>query len=240
MLFSNIIRVSSVFLCATLIQCCREVDPIEDVSSVTDYDSNSYKVVRIGNQLWMAENLKTTHFNDGTIIPLVTDNSEWINNHSPGLCYYNNDETSYKDIYGPLYNWYSVETGKLCPIGWHVPSDLEWTYLSNFAENAGGKLKETGTNHWQSPNTSDNASGFTALPGGYRKLNNGTFSDIGTRGFWSSSSLGEGHLSMGVRFYGPLVYVLNSTNDNITKFDLSVALPFSGKSQGSSIRCIKE
>ena len=188
----------------------------------------------------MAENLKTNHLNDGTIIPLVTDNPEWINNHSPGLCYYNNDESTYKDTYGPFYNWYSVETRRLCPSGWHVPSDQEWALLSNYVGNKGGMLKETGTNHWQSPNNSDNASGFTALPGGYRKMYNGTFSDIGITGYWSSSSLGEGHLSMGVRFYGPLVYVLNSTNDNITKTDLSVALPFSGKSQGSSVRCVRD
>ena len=154
MKFRNIFTASAVFLLTILIQCCGEVDPLEDVTSVTDYDNNSYKVIRIGNQLWMEENLKTTHFNDGAIIPLVTDNPEWINNHSPGLCYYNNDESTYKDTYGPLYNWYSVETGRLCPSGWHVPSDQEWALLSNYVGNKGGMLKETGTNHWQSPNNS--------------------------------------------------------------------------------------
>lgn len=240
MLNRSLFMVSVAFISIILAQCCKEIEPEEDVKNVTDYDSNTYNVIRIGDQLWMSENLKTTHLNDGTIIPLVTENSNWIKSYSPCLCYYNNDKTTYKDIYGPLYNFYSVETGKLCPPGWHVPTDQEWSSLSNYVGNKGGKLKESGTNHWQSPNESDNSTGFTALPGGYRKMNNGAFSDIGVNGCWLTSSLGEGHISMGVRFYGPLVYILNSANDNIMKADLSVALPFIGKSQGSSVRCIKD
>ncbi|MCX6255385.1 MAG: fibrobacter succinogenes major paralogous domain-containing protein [Bacteroidia bacterium] len=236
----NIFTTSAVFLLILLMQSCREDDPVDDVTNVTDYDGNSYNVIRIGKQLWMAENLKTTHLNDGTAIPSVTENSKWVNTYSAGLSIYNNDEASYKEVYGILYNYYAVKTGKLCPTGWHVPSDKEWAQLIDYVGNNAGKLKETGTNHWQTPNTSDNASGFTALPGGYRTMYNGTFSDIGIKGYWSTSTLGAGHLSMGVRFYGPLVYILSSSSNDIVKMDLSVALPFSGMNQGLSIRCVKD
>lgn len=216
---------------------------IQTGNAITDIDGNNYRTMKIGSQTWMAENLKTTHLNDGTLIPLVTDSLKWVNLYTPGLCFYNNNEKTYKEIYGVLYNWFTVETSKLCPPGWHVPSDQEWTLLINYiggAEVAGVKLKETGKEHWQNPNVSDNSSGFTALPGGYRKMYNGAFSDIGTTGYWFSSSLGAGALSMGVRWYGPIAYILHSATDNIGKIDLSVALPFSGKAEGSSVRCVKD
>ncbi|MCX6255387.1 MAG: hypothetical protein NTV31_13035 [Bacteroidia bacterium] len=211
--------------------------------SINDIDGNIYKVVKIGTQFWMAENLKTTHLNDGTIIPIETDSINWVSIWSPALCFYNNDEINYKNIYGVLYNWYTAETGKLCPPGWHVPSANEWNKLINYAGGAsiaGTRLKEAGSDHWQSPNTSDNSSGFTALPGGYRVFYNGAFSDLGTKGYWASSSLGAGALTMGVLFYGPIFYVLNSTTDDIKKIDSSCPMPFSGKDQGSSVRCIKD
>ncbi|MGB4293792.1 MAG: FISUMP domain-containing protein, partial [Bacteroidales bacterium] len=98
---------------------------------MNDVDGNRYKVIMIGNQLWMAENLRTTKYNDGTPIPLVTDNTAWSNLTSPGYCWYDNNSTN-KDTYGALYNWYTVNTGKLCPSGWHVPSDDEWTIMQNY------------------------------------------------------------------------------------------------------------
>jgi uncharacterized protein (TIGR02145 family) len=105
---------------------------------------------------------------------------------SPGYCWYNNDQTTYGETYGSLYNWYVVETGKLCPIGWHVPTDAEWTTLYDFLGGfniAGGKLKETGTMHWNSPNIgATNESGFTALPGGNRSTIG--FNNVGSMGFW--------------------------------------------------------
>ncbi len=236
----NILKASALFLLTLMMQCCREDNRIEDVTNIMDNDGNSYKVIRIGKQLWMAENLKTTHLNDGTAIPNVTENSKWVTTYSASLSVYNNDEATYKEAYGILYNYYCVETGKLCPVGWHVPSDNEWTQLIDYAGNNAGKLKEAGTDHWQTQNASDNVTGFTALPGGYRTLYDGTFSDIGIKGYWSTSTLGAGHLSMGVRFYGPFVYVLSSSSNDIEKIDLSVALPFSGKNQGLSIRCVKD
>lgn len=157
---------------------------------VTDYDGNIYDMATIGTQVWMKENLKTTHYNDGAQIQLVTDNTTWANMTSGAYCYYNNN-TSYDDIYGALYNWYTVNTGKLCPTGWHVPTDAEWTTLTDYlggASVAGGKLKEAGTEHWQSQNTgATNESVFTALPGGGRGIN-GMFYGIGTNGYWWSST----------------------------------------------------
>jgi len=174
--------------------------PVIPVNSVTDADGNVYATVTIGTQLWMKENLKTTKYNDGSNIPLVTDNTAWSNLTSPAYCWYNNDVSTYKATYGALYNWYVVNTGKLCPTGWHVPTDAEWhtlvLYLDPNAINAaeiesliaGGKLKETGTTHWSSPNTgADNSSGFTALPGGFRDYNS-TFDYVGIYGDWWSSS----------------------------------------------------
>lgn len=157
---------------------------------VVDIDGNSYKVVQIGTQFWMAENLKTTTFKNGSQIHLVTDFSQWANLTSQAYCWYNNSVTN-KDTYGALYNWYAVATENLCPTGWHVPTDTEWTIFTNFlgGENgAGGKLKEIGATHWSSPNTgATNEYGFTALPGGYRSMENGSLA-IGLYGLWWSST----------------------------------------------------
>jgi len=116
----------------------------------------------------MGENLKTTHFNDGTAIPMVTNATEWGNLLTPGYCWYENNETVNKDTYGALYNWPSVSSGKLCPAGWHVPSDADWTVLTQNLGGisfAGSKLKEAGTTHWIAPNlAATNETGFTALP----------------------------------------------------------------------------
>jgi uncharacterized protein (TIGR02145 family) len=160
----------------------------ESLLNIMDYDRNSYPVIKIGTQLWMAENLKTTKLNDGTNIPIIYDNKLWSQMISPGYCSYNNNAGKYKTQYGILYNGYTVSTGKLCPLGWHVPSDEEWQTLTNYIGKnaAGGKLKKKDT--WMSPNTgATNATGFTALPGGSRG-NLGSFMDAGIRGHWWSSS----------------------------------------------------
>ena len=157
-------------------------------STISDYDGNVYNTVKIGGQIWMAENLKTTKYNNGTDIPLVTDNTAWANLTTPAYCWYNNN-SSYKDTYGALYNWYTVNTGNLCPSGWHVPSDAEWTTLIDYlGGEPGGKLKETDTTHWHSPNIgATNESGFTALPGGVRDVS-GMFGNIGYYGYWWSAT----------------------------------------------------
>lgn len=160
----------------------------ERIFNLTDSDWNSYSVVKIGNQYWMAENLRTTKFNDGTRIPGISDYNAWSSLVSPGYCLYNNDSEKYKSKYGVLYNGYTVSTGKLCPVGWHVPSAEEWAVLINYCGKkiAGGILKER--YNWMSPNTgATNSTGFTALPGGSRG-NLGSFMDAGIRGHWWSST----------------------------------------------------
>jgi len=160
--------------------------------AITDIDGNVYHAVTIGTQTWMVENLKVTKLNDGTSIPNVTALTAWNNLTTPGYCWYNNDIAN-KKLYGALYNWYNVSTGKLCPTGWHVPSVTEWTTLINYLGGesvAGGKLKETGTTHWVTPNTgATNTSGFTALPAGIRYSNTDDFAESlgGETDFWTST-----------------------------------------------------
>jgi hypothetical protein len=99
---------------------------IAQTDSVTDIDGNTYSIIKIRNQIWMVENLRTTRLNDGIVIPLVENSNEWRLTSQPAYCWYNNDEKTNKNLYGALYNWFAVQTGKLCPIGWHVPSDKVW------------------------------------------------------------------------------------------------------------------
>ncbi len=149
---------------------------------ITDGDGNTYNTVVIGSQCWMAKNLITSKYDDGTDILLVTNEAEWWNLTSPGYCWYNNVTGN---TYGALYNWHTVNMGNPCPIGWHVPTFGEWETLDTFLGiyQAGGILKEAGTVHWQSPNTgATNEHGFTALPGGFRFPT--AFLDIHLAGKW--------------------------------------------------------
>ena len=151
--------------------------------AATDIDGNTYKVVKIGNQWWMAENLKVTHYRNGDPIPNVTSNSGWEGLSTGAYCVYDNKE-SHADTYGYLYNWYAVnDWGNIAPAGWHVPTDEEWKQLEmhlgmsrskaddelSRGKKEGGKMKEAGTTHWDSPNTfATTASGLSARPGGWR------------------------------------------------------------------------
>jgi len=156
------------------------------------FDGYTYPSIVLGNgQEWMSENLRTTTYANGNPIPNVTDNTQWENLTTGAWSHYNND-SQYENPYGKLYNWYTVDDPRnVCPTGWHVPTDAEWTILSDYlgGENvAGGKMKSTGTQYWLSPNTdATNESGFSGLPGGYRYYN-GTFDGIGDHGFWWSST----------------------------------------------------
>ena len=156
--------------------------------NIADIEGNSYKTIEIGTQKWMAENLRTTKYNDGTTIPIVTDNTAWDNLTTPAYCWNNNDATTYKSTFGAMYNWYTVNTGRLCPTGWHAPSYGEWATLRDYLGGlpvAGGKIKESGTNHWVTPNTgAANSSGLSILPGGLRNTN-----EFGYYGwYWSTQS----------------------------------------------------
>jgi uncharacterized protein (TIGR02145 family) len=154
--------------------------------SVADIDGNHYKTIQTGSQTWMAENLRTTRFNDGEVIPVAEDNKSWSSLKTPGYCWYNNDPLTHKEIYGALYNWYAVNTGKLCPSGWHSPDTKEFNTLvkSINYELEGGKLKEVGVLHWAYPNSgASNEYGWTALPGGVRSAD-GNFNGLGFIGSW--------------------------------------------------------
>ena len=195
--------------------------------TVKDIDGNVYKTVNIGTQTWMAENLKTTKFNDGSKIPLVSDYTSWGTLTTPAYCWYDNNPANSKNKYGALYNWYTVNTGKLCPAGWHVPTDAEWTMLTNqFGTDdiAGGKLKETDTTHWQAPNGSAaNEGGFSAIPGGIRG-SNGAFGDQGYFGYWWTST-GSVSTEAWYRYIG--------FNEGWVQ-----RLSFGKKQSGFSVRCV--
>jgi uncharacterized protein (TIGR02145 family) len=212
-----------------------------------DGDNNYYPVVQINTQLWMADNLKTTKFKNGTdIIPLVPDNTAWSNLRTPGYCWYDNNEASYKNTYGALYNWYTANTGNLCPNGWHVPTDLEWTTLENYLISNGFNYDGTTTGNkiakalasttlWTSSaitgvvgNTDypakRNATGFTALPGGTR-YSTGTFNDFGKDGYWWSTT-GFSGTDVWFRFL-PFNYSNVFSN-------------YDAKWNGFSVRCLKD
>jgi uncharacterized protein (TIGR02145 family) len=193
-----------------------------------DIDGNPYTTVKIGNQVWMVENLKTTRLNDGTLIPSVTDSNEWSLLTAAGYCWWNNDTA--KSTYGALYNWYTVNTGKLCPTGWHVPTNTEWVKLSDYLGGpfiAGGKLKETLTTHWASPNTgATNESGFTALPGGYRYGTGGFESNLGCDVYWWSAT--EANMFQGHALS------LSCTSSSVIFYS------YIAKSYGYSVRCVKD
>lgn len=194
--------------------------------TITDIDGNVYKTIIIGTQVWMAENLKTTRLNDGTRIPNVIGNSEWIAIKTPAFCWYLNERITYGNTYGALYNGYTVKTDKLCPIGWHVPSDSEWGQLTDYLggiDVAGGKLKEAGTTHWKSPNTgATNETGFTALPSGYRSYYDGNFDGNGFVGDWWISNK-----------YRGIYWRIGNAGIGLDRNDHSFI-------NGRSVRCVKD
>lgn len=138
---------------------------------IKDIEGNTYLTISIGKQVWMAENLKTTKFNDGSSIANVREIEQWKTIEKPGYCWLNNDESN-RSVYGALYNWFAVSSKKLCPTGWHVPTATEWDLMITSLgdpEYAGDKLKEKGDGHWKNGlSTATNEYDFTALPGGMR------------------------------------------------------------------------
>jgi len=228
-----------VYLIAYVFQGGPEPDcGVDCPPTVTDYDGNTYFTVKIGEQCWMAQNLKVTHYRNGDPIPNVTDDTEWEDLTTGAYCDYNNDEGNVA-TYGRLYNWYAVvDSRNIAPAGWHVPSDDELKQLEMYlgmsqaeADSAGwrgtdegGKLKETGTTHWAPPNTgATNESGFSALPGGYR-VSYGSFGDMGHYAyFWSSTED-----SSDGAWYRPLSYSDSQVGRYLSKRG------------GFSVRCVKD
>jgi uncharacterized protein (TIGR02145 family) len=207
--------------------------------TVTDLNGNVYQTIEVGNQIWMKENLRTTKYNDGTDIQLVSDASTWSNLFTGAYCYYDN-LTANQDNYGNLYNFLSIESGKLCPQGWHVPSDTEWKELemsvgmsSSDADQTGyrgtdegGKLKATGYDLWKSPNTgASDAIDFGALPGGMR-LSDSRFLFEGERGkYWTSTKYG------GTKAY---YRIMKYDEARISRDN------YSDVRDGSSVRCVMD
>jgi uncharacterized protein (TIGR02145 family) len=192
--------------------------------SVKDIDGNNYKTIQIGSQEWMAENLRTTRFRDGTGIQFLVKGSDWAALTGPGYCWYNNDSI----VFGALYNYYAVNTGNLCPAGWHIPSDGEWSALTIYLgpeSIAGNKLKEAGTGHWTGLNSvATNESGFTALPGGCRTYT-GSFTNIGRYGYWWSST----EATASSAYSRDLYYGYSNIDRNS-----------GSKLSGFSVRCVKD
>ena len=196
-------------------------------TTISDIEGNIYNTVSIGNQIWMASNLSTSRYRNGAYIPYILNSNQWALTKSPALSFYNHDNT-YETNYGKQYNWYAVtDTQGICPNGWHIPSNNEWTILSDFLGGlnvAGGKMKAMGTQFWSFPSNGNNSSGFTGLPGGFRNVD-GTFGILGYNGFWWSATDENEQKA----FNRSIIYT-----DNV----LSVGS--SSKNQGFSVRCLKD
>lgn len=211
---------------------CKKDDKNNNTTStpatVTDIDGNLYHTVTIGSQVWLVENLKTTKYRNGDPIPNFSASTQWAGASTGAYCDYDND-TNNAAIYGHLYNWHAVNDSRnIAPTGWHVATDSEWVAMVNYLGGdsvAGGKMKEAGTTHWQSPNTgATNSSGLTALPGGYRWVS-GTFAKIGYFGRWWCSTTYDNY----------------NANDFILNNDDAVGSKgYNLKGVGYSVRCVRD
>lgn len=221
---------------------CEKDDKNNETSTtVTDIDGNVYNKVTIGSQIWMAENLKTTHYANGTEINLVEGELSWssLGDNDKAMCYYDNS-TANGDTYGALYTWAAAMNGAAssstnpsriqgaCPDGWHLPSEAEWTELIDYLSGEGGKMKETGTIHWLSPNAyATNESGFTALPAGFRNNNSTFLYKSSQTNFWCST---ETTSPNEVAKY----YILRYNYGNVLPNN------YGSKEEGRSVRCVKD
>ncbi len=208
---------------------------------VTDADGNKYHSVIIGTQEWMIENLKTSKYNDSSLIPWVVDDNLWSNTYYGARCYNNNDSITYSENYGALYNYFAINTGKLAPIGWHVSTDNDWTILTNYLINKGyGYMASSNAiakaiaskSHWTNSTTpgapgndtiNNNASEFAAVPGGYRTFTGGYYS-VGIWSYWWAVFPGAQMMST-LRYMGgnEIVVISNSSDMRC----------------GFSVRCVK-
>jgi uncharacterized protein (TIGR02145 family) len=208
------------------------LNPNLNYGSVTDQDGNTYATIEIGTQEWMAENLRTTTYSNGDPIPNVTDASQWSNLTTGAWAHYANDSQC-EVPYGKLYNWYTVaDPRNVCPTGWHVPTDAEWTVLTDYLggeDVAGGKMKTTGTIEaatglWYSPNDlATNSSGFSGAPGGLRQFF-GPYGKIGEFGYWWSST----------------EIVTSSAWYRFLSIYFGVGSPGYDKGGGFSVRCLRD
>lgn len=223
-----------------LIFSCSEKNPTNsnrDNDTVTDIDGNVYKTVKIGNQWWMAENLKVVRYRNGQSIQHITDDTEWTIITTGAYCAYNNNNGNIA-TYGLLYNWYAVDDARnIAPEGWHVPTDEEWKELEmylglsrNEADDKGWRGTDEGsklkaTSGWDNDGNGTNISGFSALPGGYRYGYTGAFSSIGGNGYcWSASQSGS----------------LYAWFRNLSYSTSEVRRSSSNRRSGFSVRCVTD
>lgn len=229
-------------LLAFTISCNKDDDNPVSIT-VTDKDGNVYGTITIGTQVWMAENLKTTKYNDGVGIPLVTDDIAWTDLTTPGYCWYDNNQATYGNTYGAFYNWYVVETGKLCPTGWHVPTDEEWKQLETSlgmsslvlddlywrGTNEGSKLAGNAplwTDGVLDSEPAFGTSGFMALPAGYRAFNDGECYLIGfNTSWWCSNEYSATHA-----WYRSIRNIYTNIYRDY----------YGNKNIGKSVRCLKD
>lgn len=204
-------------------------NPDKSYGSMTDIDGNIYKTITIGNQTWMAENLRVTKYNNGVSIPNIVDNEEWASLTTGAFCNYNNtNDLDTIATYGRLYNWYAVaDTQQIAPEGWRVSTVADWNELVDLLGGdtiAGNAIKEVGIAHWKNPYESSNNSGFTAIPSGMRELSEDT-DDIGFFcTYWTASEaslIGAGFIYL---------YFVSSRIDNGVIY----------KANGYAVRLIKE
>ena len=202
---------------------------VSNTGSGVTYNGYTYSSVVLGNgQEWMSENLRTANYRNGDPIPTGLNDANWSSTTSGAYAIYNNDNAN-DAIYGKLYNWYAVADPRhVCPSGWHVPTDAEWVWLTNYLGGeavAGGKMKSTGTQYWISPNTAaTNESGFSGLPGGYRSSSGG-FDSVGYYGYWWSSSEGDTNYAW---------------NRSLDYYNGSASQGINGKHFGFSVRCLRD
>ena len=231
----KIFRISAVILVVFSIHSCKKVED----NLIKDVDGNTYTSIQIGTQVWMAENLKTTKYNDGTAIPNITDAATWAAATTGAYCDYLNTPAN-STTYGRLYNWYAVDNnaatrvasngGKnVCPTGWHVSSDAEWRTLTDYLGSwvvAADKLKESGTTHWITTNTGvTNETGFTALPGGFRSWPTGSYNGIASIGFWWCST----EIWTTIAYHRSMDYINPDVKSSSTE-----------KVNGLSVRCVRD
>ena len=210
-------------------------EPVTFLTKVADTEGNLYNTLKIGSQVWMTQNLRATRLNDNTSIPELTGNTQWIGTTAPAYCWYNND-IAYKPTYGALYNWYAVNSGKLCPAGWHVPTDEEFNSLEQTLGMAADQLDLWGwrgtdqgakmkTNSgWDEGGNGTNSSGFSALPGGYRFGADGEFYLLTTITYWWTATQHDADRGWYRR--------LDSSNSAVYRASTS-------KKGGKYIRCVK-
>jgi uncharacterized protein (TIGR02145 family) len=227
---NKIFHSQSGFLCCILIVLCTNCrKDVDNMVIIKDIDGNVYHTICIGRQVWMSENLKTTHYRNGDTIINVTDASQWSHLTTGAFCNYGNYIEN-ADTYGRLYNWYAVtDERKISPEGWHIATDSEWLTLIDFLGGdsiAGSKLKEEGNKHWIKPNTNaTNESGFTALPGGFRTYCCGAWEFNGGYGYWWTAP----DISSDTVWFREMSY-----QSTICK------RIFGSKNLGQSVRCVKD